>query len=165
MALRKKLSKKIIAIIAAIIVIGAIITVVVIANSRQEITQSEPDKNAPTFDAALPSGKTIVDLGGWRRLDPPNGDVFYVFTDSIKNVSINVSQQPMPDSFNGSVDTVARDYSATETFDANGIKVYIGANVNGQQSVIFTKNDLLILIVSQGKIENDAWKQYISSLT
>lgn len=169
MARKIKLNKKTTLIIVAVAVVVILAGIFAWRLTQQPASTGVIDPNAPAFDSVLPTGKTIDALGGWRRLDPPNNDVFYVFTDSINNVSINVSQQPIPDSFedsiSSSVDELARDYNATDTFDASGVKVYIGTNANGQQSVIFTKKDLLVLIVSQGRITNDDWKRYIGSLT
>lgn len=123
----------------------------------------------PSFNAVLPSGSSIEDLGGWQKLTPPNSEPFYVYMDTIGDVLINVSQQQLPANFKDSPDSktaeLAKGYNATQTFDAADTKVYIGTSAKGPQSVIFTKNDLLILIKSQGAVETDAWVSYIKSLS
>ncbi|MFZ1301224.1 MAG: hypothetical protein WAQ27_01425 [Candidatus Microsaccharimonas sp.] len=123
----------------------------------------------PAFQPVLPLGKSIEELGGWERVSPPENDPVYAFTDSINGVSINVSQQELPKTFVGNVDSkvaeVAKNYNATTEFKAGDTKVYIGTSAQGPQSVIFIKDNLLVLIKSQKKIEQDAWKEYIQSLT
>ena len=121
------------------------------------------------YQTILPSGKTITDLGGWQRVSPPESDPVYAYTDTIKGVSVSVSQQPLPDSFKDDADTqvtdLAKKFNATAQIDSDGVIVYIGTSAKGPQSVIFTKNDLLILIKSQQKISDTDWANYIASLT
>lgn len=148
----------------AVLIIAISIGVLVIRNNTTRVA----DANSPSFETVLPQGKDISELGGWNKLTPPNGEPFFVFTDTIDGIGINVSQQPLPEAFKANRDTkiaeLAKGYNATETFDANGIKVYIGNSAKGPQSVIFTKNELLVLITSKAKIKNDAWVKYITSL-
>lgn len=124
---------------------------------------------APPFQAVLPANVAIEDLGGWQKLTPPSGDAYFVFTDEINSVRIQVSQQPMPSSFKANptekIAEMARAYNATETFDVHGTKVYLGNSVKGPQSVIFTRKNVLVLINSDKKIEDAAWVNYIKSLT
>jgi len=121
------------------------------------------------YQTILPSGKTITNLGGWQRVSPPESDPVYAYTDTIKGVSVSVSQQPLPDSFKDDADTqvtdLAKKFNATAQIDSDGVIVYIGTSAKGPQSVIFTKNDLLILIKSQQKISDTDWANYIASLT
>lgn len=132
--------------------------------------KTEPD-TAPIvedtgFQTILPSGKTIKDLGGWERISPLNTAPVFAYADKIDDVSISISQQPLP--FTGNIDEqvgqLAAAYSATNTLDASGTKVYIGTSAKGPQSTIFSKKDLLVLIKSQAKINNESWTRYISSL-
>ncbi len=159
-------------ILAGIISVALLVVVVVIIAVSLNNTQSpeqQSNSSAPTFAAVLPNGKTISDLGGWQRLDPPNSDPVYIFTDTINSVPISVSQQVLPTTFKSnlsqSVADLAKNYSATTELNAGGIKVYIGTSAQGPQSVIFTMNDLLVLVKSQGRIDNDAWVNYISKLS
>ena len=131
-------------------------------------TSDTPVIEETGFQTVLPSDKTISQLGGWQRISPLNTAPVYAYADKIGDVIISVSQQPLPTSFAGSVDEkvaeLATAYSATNTLNASGTKVYIGTSAKGPQSTIFTKNDLLILIKSQENIDNDSWIRYISSL-
>lgn len=161
-------TKKVITIsLSALVVVSLVIVVTSLINTQA--AKNQQASSSPNFSAVLPNGKAITSLGGWQKLTPPNSDPVYVFTDSINAVSISVSQQPLPDTFKAntakSVSELAKSYSATDELDANGVKVYIGTSAKGPQSVIFTKNNLLILIKSQARIKNDAWVNYIKSLS
>lgn len=107
-------------------------------------------------------------MGGWQKLTPPDSAPAYVFIDSIDGVGISVSQQELPASLkdnNGAkVAEVAKSYNATKTIYADSTKVYIGTNADGPQSVIFTKNNLLVLIKSRAVIQDQSWVAYINSL-
>lgn len=120
------------------------------------------------YQTVLPAGKSITDLGGWRRVSPPDGDPVYAFTDTLEGVSISVSEQPLPESSRGNASSsladIAKNLNATTKLDGGDTEIYIGNNSQGPQSVVFTKNYLLILIKSQNKISDTAWIQYINTL-
>lgn len=123
----------------------------------------EPDGNY-----VLPSTKTIEDLGGWRRVSPPKSAPVFAYSDKIGSVGINVSQQELPEAFKDNtakkIEELAKGYNATNVIEAGDTIAYIGTNAKGPQSVIFTKNNLLIMIVSEKQIDDKAWSQYIKSL-
>ncbi len=133
-------------------------------SSRGDETSTQPN-----FEAVLPQGKTIESLGGWQKLTTPNKDVFYVYLDTINGVTVNVSQQLLPGKFKGDVTNkmveMARAYNANTKLDVEGTKVYIGTSAKGPQSVLFTKNGLLILIKSWATIPDSDWTAYIKSLS
>ena len=161
-----KPTKKIIIIAGiTVLVVGVIIAGILIWRG---VVGSNSNGLRPDYKTALPSGTSIEKLGGWERVSPPDKDPVFAFTDKIGEVSITVSEQPLPSSFksdtNGKVAELAKAYSATTILDAKGTKVYIGTSAKGPQSTIFTKNELLILIKSQAKINDDAWITYINSL-
>ena len=122
----------------------------------------------PQYTTITPSGKNIQDLGGWKRVSPPDRNPVFAYADKIGTVSINVSQQPIPDSFNPDkeekVQEVAKGFNASEKIVVDGTTIFIGTSSKGPQSVITSKGDLLILIKSTGKIDNDAWGEYVKSL-
>jgi len=163
------ITKKAFVITAAIsVVILACVSVILL--SQQNSTNTDLNKNTeqPRFATLLPEGKSIEKLGGWIRISPPSTEPVFAYNDAIGDVSINVSQQPLPESFKEAVDTqvagLAKQYSATKKINAGLVKVYIGISSKGPQSVIFTKNNLLILIKSQQKIDDKDWSKYIESL-
>ena len=153
--------KKISLIVAAVIVVIAVIGLSVFLVSRGP-------SNTPRYQTILPGDKTIEQLGDWERVSPPNSDPVFAYVDTIDSVSISVSQQPVPASFNGSVDQkvadLAKSYSATKQISAGDTKVYIGTSSKGPQSTIFVKNKVLVLIKSQNKIDDKSWATYITSL-
>lgn len=137
---------------AIALVAAALIAGLIIWNSR------EPEQ--PTV---LPNGTSIEELGGWSRLNTPTGHPIMAYTDSIDDVSIRVSQQQMKGS--PEVSEMAKEFNATQEVNSDGgVKIHLGTSVEGPQFAIFTKNDLLILIKSQNKIEDGSWAKYVDSL-
>lgn len=123
----------------------------------------------PNFTTLLPAGKTIQQLGGWVRISPPDKDPVYTYVDTVGNVHINVSEQPLPDNLKSDtankVAQLAQSSNATDKFVAAGnTPVYVASGGTGEQSVIFTKNQLLVLIKSNKPLTNNDWSAYISSL-
>lgn len=120
------------------------------------------------YQTVLPSGKSIDALGGWKRVSPSGTDPVYAYVDNISGIPVSVSQQPLPASFKNDVDgqvgELAKKFNATTKLDAGDVKVYLGTSAKGPQSVILTKNSLLILIKSQEKIDDSAWIDYAKSL-
>lgn len=133
-------------------------------SSRADETSTQPN-----FDPFLPREKTIENLGGWQKLTPPSGDAFYVYVDTISGVNVNVSQQLLPGKFKNDISNkmteLARAYKANIKLDIDGTRVYIGNSAKGPQSVLFTKNGVLILIKSWATIPDSEWIAYIKSLT
>ena len=59
---------------------------------------------------------------------------------------------------------LAKSFSAEDKVTAGDTEIYIGTSIKGPQSVIFTKNKLLILIKSTSKIPNEKWANYVLNL-
>jgi len=156
-----------------VVIIGSIVTVVAaiaisIGVYQGHLSHAELERIAPSFTAVLPTGQTIDNLGGWQKLTPPQGDPFYVFVDNINGVSINVSQQPLPKEFVVNpyqhISDLAKGYNANTQLKAGDTVLYVGSSANGPQSVIFTKNGLLILIKSWSALSNGDWITYVKAL-
>lgn len=156
-----------------IVIIGAILTIVIaiaisIGTYQTRSSHAELERTAPPFNAVLPAGQTIDNLGGWQKLTPPQGDPFFVFVDSISGVSINVSQQKLPKEFSVNpyqhIADLAKGYNANTQIKAGDTVAYIGSSANGPQSVIFTKNSLLVLIKSWSALSDGEWIAYIKNL-
>ncbi len=98
-----------------------------------------------------------------RREDP-----VFMYVDTIGNVDINVSEQPLPHTFisdiNSSIATLAKQYNATDKIDARDTTIYVGTSVKGPQSAIFAKRGLLVLIKSRSRIDRSLWISYVDSL-
>lgn len=132
---------------------------------------SKPHTNtvAPSYDIVLPQKTAIESLGGWQRVSPAGSpDPVFSYNDTINDVGISVSQQPLPASFVGNVAAqvkqLAESYSASTVIEAGGTLAYIGRSARGPQSVILAKNNVLILIKSQKTISQSDWIAYINNL-
>lgn len=163
---QQRLSRKSVVVISIVV---ASIIVLSIAGYALFATKYRASSENPGFETLTPRGKSADDFGGWKRVSPPKTDPVFAYTDSIGGVPILVSQQAMPASFTGNINdkvtALAKQFNAAAEIDANGVIIYIGTSAKGPQSVIFTKNDLLILIKSQKKIEDSAWAEYVKSLS
>lgn len=130
---------------------------------------NRPSGEDPGFATLTPRSKPAADFGGWKRVSPPSADPVYAYSDVIEGVPVLVSQQAMPASFSGNINDkvteLAKQFNAAAEIDANGIIIYIGTSSKGPQSVIFTKNDLLILIKSQKQVKDSSWAEYVKSLS
>ena len=164
-------SKKTITITSVVIVvlIGCAATGLLMKQNSETANKISPKAvDSPAYTTVLPEGKSVSKLGGWTRISPPTNDPVYAYADKIGSVSITVSEQPLPASFKNNVDTqvgeVAKKFNATTQFQANDTKVYIGTSAKGPQSLIFTKNNTLVLIKSLQKVEDKSWVAYINSL-
>ncbi len=132
-------------------------------------SESPVENNEPGYQAILPEGRSIKSLGGWQRVSPPGKDPVYAYNDRIGDTDISISQQPLPDSFKGSVSTklseLAKSYNATNKLQAGDTTLYLGVSSKGPQSVIFTKEGLLVLVKSEKKVADSEWSAYVSSLS
>ena len=124
--------------------------------------------DVPKFNTVLPSTKNIQELGGWGRVSPPGKDPVYAYADELSGVKITVSEQPIPSSFKPdiaeSVSKLAQQFNATQKIETTDTTIYIGRSIDNVQSLIMAKDDLLILIRTNGLITNDDWIEYINSL-
>lgn len=125
-------------------------------------------RGTPDYPTVLPAGKTITSLGGWTRISPPNRNPVFAYVDQLGPAQLGVSQQPLPEDFQRDtpkmMSELAEGFKANEKFTAGNTTVYIGSSVEGPQSVIFTKKNLLVLIKSSVYIDNNQWAAYVSSL-
>ena len=153
------------------ILLAAVILILIImawlANSAED--KPHPVLQGPSYTTILPKGESVVTLGGWKRVSPPENEPVYAYSDKVGDVPIIVSEQPMPKAFGRNSDAqvkkLAQSYNATDKITTGDIDVYIGTSSKGPQSVILAKEDLLILIKSERNVSNDAWKEYVDSLT
>jgi hypothetical protein len=165
-----------VALISVIILFGA--GYVVLSN----LTKDKPGKDVagsntkqplpkkPDYPTILPSNKSIVDLGGWVLVSPPEQkDPAFAYVDNIGGVAINVTQQLLPDKLKNSgekgVAELAESFGATHKVKTSGGQTfYIGTASSGPQSVIFSTEQLLILIKSAKKINDSEWANYLDNL-
>lgn len=138
------------------------------ATNNANASQSHASDGSVTYRTVLPAGKSIDDLNGWQRISPPEGDPVYAYIDSIDGVRVRVSQQPLPRSMNGGADQwvadVAKNFNATNRIMADSNPLYLGTSAQGPQFAIFHIDELLILIKSDAKINDQSWATYARSL-
>lgn len=138
--------------------------------STPQATGTTPSltKGTPDYSTVLPVDKSIKDLGGWTRVSPPDRNPVFAYVDKIGNETINVSEQPLPEDFKTDtaqqIDLLAQGFKANEKITVGTVTVHIGTSEKGPQSIIFSKNNLLILIKSSIRIDNSQWAEYINSL-
>ncbi|MDB5160558.1 MAG: hypothetical protein JWO99_821 [Candidatus Saccharibacteria bacterium] len=163
--------KTIILAIVVVVIIGGGITATALHRNNVAKKAASDASNIitnPGYQTILPNDKTITQLGGWQRISPPNSDPVFAYSDKIDGIAISVSEQPLPISFGGDVDAqvaeLAKKFNATNKVTAGDTTVYLGTSAKGPQSAIFIKINLLILIKSQDKINDDAWIKYVKSL-
>lgn len=165
--MRKIKNKRRLFIIASSIAILIIIAALFIASRVQQANQATTS-TAPIFSALVPKDNSIESLGGWQKATSPGGDTYYSFKDTLNGVTIRVTEQLLPENFANILQKktaeIAEGYNATRTLPIENPVAYIGVSAKGQQSVIFTKNKLLVLIASEKTIPDDAWVEYIKSL-
>lgn len=176
----KKLSKrkKIAIIILTIFAVGITIAGLLLLNEKPDtkivltdgksFTTAQLPQGTPDYDTVLPNGKTISDYGGWTRVSPSSAEPVYAYVDTVAGSPIRVSQQPLPVGFNEDtaeqVSSLAQDLGANQVLNVGDTVVYIGTSSKGPQSIVLTKNKLLILIRSSVVVPNADWAAYISSL-
>lgn len=165
-------------IVGSILAVILLVTLFLLLRPRTAIiatTEGLPDttKNptllvpgTPSYDTLIPEGKSIKDLGGGLVRNDKNP--LFVYVDKIGNVSINVSEQPLPESFKPAVNQHVKDlavgFGASTRLTIDGNTIYIGTYEKGLQRVIFSKNDLLILMSANTNISSADWSAYINSL-
>lgn len=149
-------------------IVIAVPVVILLAIIIYITTRPDTSNVAPSYDIVLPQRTSVEDLGGWQRVSPNGSTPIFAYSDSIDSIGISVSQQPLPASFVGNVANeikrLAESYSATTMIEAGGTEVYIGRSARGPQSLIFAKNNTLVLIKSQKAISQTDWIAYINNL-
>jgi hypothetical protein len=122
----------------------------------------------PSYSTLLPEGKTIDQLGGWRRVSPADRTAVFAYVDNINGIQVSVSQQPLPHNFEKntqeSISKLAEQFTANKKIEAGDTTAYLGTSEKGPQSVIFAKQNLLILIKSSQQIPDEIWGVYIATL-
>jgi hypothetical protein len=127
-----------------------------LAATSPAFTPITPAKDTAT---ATTSTKTQIAFDATRNV--------YSFSDSFKGNNLVVSQQPIPDKFKSgaeAVNSIAASLSAKQSTPVDGGVAYIASDAkSGSQTVVFTKNDLLIFIQSPFRHDASDWKTYIDT--
>ena len=126
-------------------------------------------REKPKFKILYPLGSEKEIVGDVVRSTPDNVAPGYRYFDDIGGVVVSITQQQLPESFKPDTATklasMAKDFQATNVIKIDNNIIYHGlSEKTKQQSLIFTKDNLLIFIISETKISDDAWVGYILGL-
>lgn len=154
---------------ACLIYSGAAPLIAYYTKSEHSNTATPNDTaQSPDYPTLLPKNTAVSELGGWKRVSPPDSNPVFAYADKINDTPISVSQQPIPNSFKPNVTDqlaeLAKSFSAKNELDAGGTKIFIGTSAKGPQSAVLVKEDTLILIKAQAKISDSAWITYVQQL-
>jgi hypothetical protein len=123
---------------------------------------------SPEFNIVYPQDKNKEDVGSVAKISPPGAPPTYAYVDNIEGKEVQVSQQQLPDRFKTNQDAefkeFATNFSANTRVDGDSFTAYLGISVDGQQSVVMIKDDLLILLKSKQPIVAETWSTYLSNL-
>lgn len=142
------------------------------ANNSAQQHQPEPQPAQPVQNhdpiKLLPAGKSIGFFGGWFSSNIAKIGNVYNFKEKIDGVVIVVGQQSLASQTGSDPGTTAQEvadyFSAKNMVSANGYPIYIGTSGQRTQTVIFEKDDTLVLIVSGGVLPDYIWTAYANSL-
>lgn len=153
--------------IIGVITVGVIIASILYILSLQPTPVQTTD--GPNYTTILPENKTINSLGGWQRISPPDKEPVYAFSDKVSDTAIIVTEQPITStaSFVNNPETYVKNIKDVyeKHVTDNSTVFYVGTSTKGPQSVAFSKENLLILIKSEGKLSTKEWANYIQSLS
>lgn len=144
-------------------------TTKVLGTTNNNSSKKTLPRENPKFKILLPSGDQKNIISDIVRSTPNNVAPGYRYFDDINGSTISVTQQQLPESFKADVASkvaaMAKDFQANNVIKINDNIVYHGINEKTkQQSLIFTKNNLLVFIISEKKLSDDDWAGYITSL-
>lgn len=90
------------------------------------------------------------------------------FHTQYNNVTLTVSQQPAPETFQSDpeeVSQIARNLNAEDSFESNKGMVYIASDEESDsQTVFFATDETLIFIRAHRSLTTEEWRQYINDL-
>jgi len=163
--------------IAILVAVTALFVIVRLNNSNDganngevqgAVTTNISTNVTPSFPVLTPNGSGVVDLGGFANIAPKDTPPVYVYTDSIGDKKIKVSQQQLPNALRTDQATklkeLAQGFNANTPLEVGDNTAYIGASAKGAQSVVYIKGENLVLIASDDTISNSDWVTYIGSL-
>jgi hypothetical protein len=122
----------------------------------------------PSFAPIAPSTKpSLAEVGNQGTSFDGTRDS-YSYSDTIENVPLIVSQQPLPSKFSNAakaVSTAAQAIGARQTITTKSTVAYMAtSSKTTNQSLVFSLKGLLIFIQSDFPHSADDWKNYINSL-
>lgn len=139
------------------------------AIAAKALTDEAVAANAkPTFKPLAPQSSATAATSGTPQVAYDSARNTYSFTDVLKQKPIVVSQQPIPSKFsdaNTAVSKIAIAMGAKESVDTAIGTAYVLTDTKANaQTIVFTKNNLLVFIQSPFTHPNEDWKHYIEAL-
>jgi hypothetical protein len=120
----------------------------------------------PEFKTLAPNGDVKSAASGSYAYDQAKKVASY--TDKIGTVNVVVSQQQLPDKFLGNPDGELAKFAdqiyAKEKLEVGVTTAYIGTSEKGPQTVVFTKDLLLIFISADRELDKSSLFNYIDAL-
>jgi hypothetical protein len=134
-------------------------------SSNVEVSETKPVQTAPTFDTlGLTKGQKTEKIVAYDEEKKVAS-----YSDVIDGTEVTVSQQPLPDNFKTNstkeVEKLAASFKATNAITAGKVTAYSGvASETGTQTIVFTKNQLLIFILASKELTGKSIAKYITDL-
>lgn len=135
------------------------------SNGNQQIAAPELPDEDPSFELLYREPYTKEDYRIVRS-SPEGNTPAYTFIDRVDQTEVRITQQQIAaiEGFSG-VGEAAENFQATDVIQVDGENIYHGVNErSGVQSLITTKNGILILISSPRQLPDEVWVGYVTSL-
>ncbi len=126
-------------------------------------------EDAPEFELVYPEGKSREDFDSIAVVSPPGSPLAYAYLDKIDEISVQVSQQEVPDNLKNDQDqqlkSLAENFLANTPINGNDYIAYVGLNrPGGPQSIVLIKSDRLIFMKTDSEIEHELLGIYMDNL-
>ncbi len=162
---KSKLTKKVlnISLVAVIIFSLGMIAIQAFSSKQSEVTATVDGasaQNKPDFKLIYPGGsKKDTSYDANKKVAS--------FNDQMGEAQLTISQQSLPVNFrydpNGEVEKLAKQINANTKLGVEGVSAFMGQSIKGPQTVVFSKNGLLIFIKSEKMVDTKKWNDYVSS--
>ena len=129
---------------------------------------SEPDAPSPTTQASPHFTPLLHESDDDPRHRFDSDTKVLSFHTQYNNVTLTVSQQPLPEIFQSDPQEaaqIARYINAEDSFESNKGMVYIATDEESDsQTVSFATDDTLVFIRAHRSLTTEEWRQYINDL-
>lgn len=164
--LRTLITRKVlnISLIAVIVFSLSMIAVQLISSNKSQEVAAVDGASAQS----KPDFKLVYPAGSKKDTSYDANKKVASFNDQIGDTQVTISQQSLPVNFrydpNGEVEKLAKQINANTKLGAEGVSAFMGQSIKGPQTVVFSKNGLLIFIKSEKMVDTKNWNDYVSSL-
>ena len=127
-----------------------------------------PTVAKPSFQPLAPADSKNNAVNGTPQVAYDTKRNTYSFTDTIGGHAVVVSQQPIPATYKTAVDAVSKiaiSLKANQTATTDSGAAYIASDAKSNtQTVVFSKNNLLVFVQSPFSHTTAQWQAYINAL-